>query len=244
MAFDLHKETIAFCLKNDDEIEKMKLRRRNMNRCITGAAFLLFTGMLYSPAQATHIQYVDLADTSNANINYNSTTPDTWTWTFDLTTDTMALWEIDTPTSTTGGPTPDVTTADYLGSYDPLSALHYVTLRIDPKNVSGILTSEFIQLEVNGVEIDDWANPISLYDWGVPGDPVSDEYGIVANDYAITVTLTGLAALGNKTIDITNVNLEGCFDVASPVPEPATMLLFGTGLAGVAGYARKKSKKG
>jgi len=215
-----------------------------MNRCITGAAFLLLTGMLSSPAHATHIQYVDLADVSNANINYNPTTPDTWTWTFDLINDAMALWEIDTPTSTTGGTTPDVTTADYWGSYDPLYALHYVTLRIDPNHYTGDPTSDFIKLEVNGIEIDDWENPISLYDWGVPGDPVSDEYGIVANDYTIMVTLTGLSTLGNKTIDITNVNLEGCFDVASPVPEPATMLLFGTGLAGLAGFARKKSRKG
>ena len=34
----------------------------------------------------------------------------------------------------------------------------------------------------------------------------------------------------------------GSVDVAAPVPEPATLLLFGTGLAGLAGF-RKKFKK-
>jgi len=217
-----------------------------MNCCITGAALLLFTGMLYSPAQATHIQYVDLANTSDVNMSYNSTsdTLTTWTCTFDLINDSMYLWEIDTPTSTTGGTTPDVSTATARGSYDPLYALHYVTLRIDPNKISGTFTSNYIELLVNGIVIENWKDPISLYDWGVPGDPVSDKYGIVGKDYKIKVTLTSLASLGSESIDINNVNLEGCFDVATPVPEPATMLLFGTGLAGLAGYARKKSKKG
>jgi hypothetical protein len=204
-------------------------------RCVIGVAFLLLVSVLCPQAHASHIQYVDLANVSGVNIGNNIT----WTWHFDLTIDSMYLWEINSPT-TTFGPTPDVNTADFMGSYDPDYDLHYVTLKIDPNNYTGNPTSDYIELKVNDIVIGDWANPISLYDWGIPNGSVSDVYGIVASDYKITVSLTGLS---NNSISITNVNLEGCFDSATPVPEPTTMLLLGSGLMGLAGF-RRKTKKG
>lgn len=208
-----------------------------MIRRITGIAFLLLAGMLCSQAHATHIQYVSLANVNNVVIGSG----DTWTWTFDLLNDSMFLWELASPTDTFG-PTPDVATADYMGSYDPDSNLHYVTLRIDPNNYTGDPTSDYISLKVNGFGIASWSNPVSLYDWGVPGGSVSDAYDIASNDYKITVSLTGLESLGSKELSIQNLNLEGCFDTAIPVPEPATMLLLIPGLAGLAETRRKLKK--
>ena len=221
-----------------------------MSRFIAGGIFILFLTMLPSHAQATHIQYVSLANVSGAVISYDGEgdTVSSWSWTFDLLADEMFLWELLAPTDHPFDSTPDVETADYTGSYDPAAALHYVTLRIDPNRITGENTSTFIGLAINGIAIDNWENPIRLYNWGVPGDPVSDDYEIASNNYQIMVTLTGLESLLTDesprfdSIPILNVNLEGCFDTASQVPEPTTILLLGTGLISLAGGARRKMK--
>ena len=57
--------------------------------------------------------------------------------------------------------------------------------------------------------------------------------------------LTGItiAAIGNTQINlIRQIRIDGDGPITNPVPEPMTMLLFGTGLAGVAAKLRRRRK--
>lgn len=58
------------------------------------------------------------------------------------------------------------------------------------------------------------------------------------------VVLAGLShPLGNLEKAFVEFNGDVQLTATSPVPEPATMLLFGTGLAGLAGFSFKRKKK-
>ena len=57
--------------------------------------------------------------------------------------------------------------------------------------------------------------------------------------------MTGItiSAVGNTEINlIRQIRIDGDGPITNPVPEPMTMVLFGTGLAGIAAKARRRRK--
>jgi hypothetical protein len=164
-------------------------------------------------------------------LDTDPTTEDVWNLVVDLTE-----WETSAPYNTDPGE----------GNYNmyeitlPLSGSDYISsgswsgynIRDDhPVAASGITYGD-TNLE-NG-----YIGEVHFSGWGdIEGDPYGSPYVF---DFTVDSS-PGIPLYGDFTFGwTTNCANDVLYETVNPVPEPATMLLLGTGLIGLAGIGRKK----
>jgi hypothetical protein len=70
---------------------------------------------------------------------------------------------------------------------------------------------------------------------------VFQDYGYAIDSSLRSITFAFASSAGEEIVGIDSLRIIG--DPAAPVPEPSTMFLLGSGLAGLIGYGRRRIKK-
>lgn len=174
-------------------------------------AFLVGIVMiLFFAAPASALYFTDAHDDNFVWFSRGSGI-DTYTWSFDLDNDILD-WG-------------DINSEDDIN----FAYLQFTTLDdMDRRNEYTNISLDF-NMVVNGWEVD------PAWGWG-------NVTAFVVDDHFLNVTFDRLSGdFGVAAMRIWGDYTDnGASSNAAPVPEPATMLLLGTGLIGVAGVSRKK----